>query len=115
MKEELVTDLPVFATALRGYDRQQVDDYVATLLSYLDEAARRLERAERPGRDPDARVATGTPPTTAQLDELERSVRERLSAAERALESARTELEALATERVRLVDELLPSARSGPA
>lgn len=36
-------DLPEFALIMRGYDRQQVDDYVATLRGYVDELTIRLE------------------------------------------------------------------------
>jgi cell division septum initiation protein DivIVA len=43
----MTTDLtPEFTTSLRGYDRIQVDDYVATLREWLDTATARLERAE---------------------------------------------------------------------
>lgn len=36
-------DLPEFALIMRGYDRQQVDDYVSTLRGYVDELSRRLD------------------------------------------------------------------------
>jgi len=106
-----VADLPHFATALRGYDRQQVDDYVATLLSYLEEAAARLERAEGPGRTTDAQVVGRTDPLRRALGEAQRSVADRLAAAERALGRARSELEALAAEQRTILDQV----GSGPA
>ncbi len=37
---------PAFATAMRGYDRDQVDEYVTTVLAYADEAQERAVRAE---------------------------------------------------------------------
>lgn len=39
-------DVPQFATVMRGYDRGQVDDYVARLIDFLADAERRAERAE---------------------------------------------------------------------
>lgn len=41
------SDLPQFATVMRGYDRGQVDDYVARLNDFLADAERRADRAER--------------------------------------------------------------------
>jgi len=40
-------DRPEFATAVRGYDRQQVDDYVRALRDYVDEAHGRAKQAEQ--------------------------------------------------------------------
>jgi DivIVA domain-containing protein len=40
-------DLPQFATVMRGYDRGQVDDYVARLNDFLADAEQRAQRAER--------------------------------------------------------------------
>jgi DivIVA domain-containing protein len=40
-------DLPQFASVMRGYDRGQVDDYVARLNDFLDDAEQRANRAER--------------------------------------------------------------------
>jgi F0F1-type ATP synthase membrane subunit b/b' len=47
--EDTVTgvDLPQFASVMRGYDRGQVDDYVARLNDFLSDAERRAVRAER--------------------------------------------------------------------
>jgi DivIVA domain-containing protein len=39
-------EVPQFATVMRGYDRGQVDDYVARLIDFLADAERRAERAE---------------------------------------------------------------------
>jgi len=36
---------PTFTVAMRGYDRQQVDDYTATLRRMLDDAQRRAYAA----------------------------------------------------------------------
>ncbi|HVV75521.1 MAG TPA: DivIVA domain-containing protein [Mycobacteriales bacterium] len=41
------TELPQFATVMRGYDRGQVDDYVARLNDFLADAEQRAQRAER--------------------------------------------------------------------
>ncbi len=41
------TELPQFATVMRGYDRGQVDDYVARLNDFLADAEARAQRAER--------------------------------------------------------------------
>lgn len=41
------TELPEFAVVVRGYDKQQVDDYVATLRQYLEEMTRRVHAAEQ--------------------------------------------------------------------
>lgn len=40
-------DLPQFASVMRGYDRGQVDDYVARLIDFLSDAEQRASRAER--------------------------------------------------------------------
>lgn len=40
-------ELPEFALAMRGYDRQQVDDYVRTLRQYLEEMSTRTTNAEQ--------------------------------------------------------------------
>ena len=40
-------DRPEFAPAVRGYDRQQVDDYVRALRDYVDEAHGRAKQAEQ--------------------------------------------------------------------
>jgi cell division septum initiation protein DivIVA len=40
-------DLPQFATVMRGYDRGQVDDYVARLNDFVADAEARAQRAER--------------------------------------------------------------------
>lgn len=40
-------DVLQFATVMRGYDRGQVDDYVARLNDFLADAERRADRAER--------------------------------------------------------------------
>jgi DivIVA domain-containing protein len=40
-------DLPQFASVMRGYDRGQVDDYVARLNDFLGDAEQRANRAER--------------------------------------------------------------------
>jgi len=40
-------DRPEFAPAVRGYDRQQVDDYVHALRDYVDEAHGRAKQAEQ--------------------------------------------------------------------
>jgi DivIVA domain-containing protein len=40
-------DLPQFASVMRGYDRGQVDDYVARLNDFLDDAEQRANRSER--------------------------------------------------------------------
>lgn len=39
--------LPQFATVMRGYDRGQVDDYVARLNDFVADAEQRAHRAER--------------------------------------------------------------------
>jgi len=52
-------ELPEFALVMRGYDRQQVDDYVSTLRGYLDEMSARAN-----GYDPSRRsesTAIGSP------------------------------------------------------
>lgn len=52
-------ELPEFALVMRGYDRQQVDDYVSTLHGYLDEMSARAN-----GYDPSRRsesTAMGSP------------------------------------------------------
>ncbi|MGZ4618578.1 MAG: FHA domain-containing protein [Frankiaceae bacterium] len=41
-----INERPEFASAVRGYDRQQVDDYVQVLLQYIDELNRRALSAE---------------------------------------------------------------------
>lgn len=41
------SDLPQFATVMRGYDRGQVDDYVARLNDFVADAEQRAQRAER--------------------------------------------------------------------
>jgi cell division septum initiation protein DivIVA len=41
------TELPQFATVMRGYDRGQVDDYVARLNDFVADAEARAQRAER--------------------------------------------------------------------
>jgi hypothetical protein len=41
------SDLPQFATVMRGYDRGQVDDYVARLNDFVADAEARAQRAER--------------------------------------------------------------------
>lgn len=56
-------DVPDFAVALRGYDRQQVDDYVSRLTVDLDEAHRRALDAER-------RLASRPAPTGGGFAEL---------------------------------------------
>jgi DivIVA domain-containing protein len=40
-------ELPQFASVMRGYDRGQVDDYVARLNDFLGDAEQRANRAER--------------------------------------------------------------------
>lgn len=40
-------ELPQFATVMRGYDRGQVDDYVARLNDFVADAEARAQRAER--------------------------------------------------------------------
>jgi cell division septum initiation protein DivIVA len=40
-------ELPQFATVMRGYDRGQVDDYVARLNDFVADAEQRAQRAER--------------------------------------------------------------------
>jgi hypothetical protein len=40
-------EFPEFATAIRGYDRAQVDDYISRLQGWLDEADGRTRAAER--------------------------------------------------------------------
>ena len=40
-------ELPEFATAIRGYDRAQVDDYISRLQGWLDEADGRTRAAEK--------------------------------------------------------------------
>src|SRR3954453_3921012 len=39
--------LPEFTIAMRGYDRLQVDEYIARLSRWMDEARARTEAAER--------------------------------------------------------------------
>lgn len=56
--------LPQFALTVRGYDRQQVDDYVARLVRDLDEAHARAVAAERALRQ--AGVAPAAAPTAAE-------------------------------------------------
>lgn len=41
-----INERPEFASAVRGYDRQQVDDYVQVLLQYIDELNQRALSAE---------------------------------------------------------------------
>ncbi|HVW79913.1 MAG TPA: DivIVA domain-containing protein [Mycobacteriales bacterium] len=44
-------DAPEFAPAMRGYDRGQVDDYVARLRDFLADAEERAQRAEANAAD----------------------------------------------------------------
>ncbi|MGB8651131.1 MAG: hypothetical protein WCD35_10775 [Mycobacteriales bacterium] len=115
-------DLPAFAPALRGYDRQQVDDYVSTMLSYLDEAASRLDEVQAAPISPAAPAATTaaelgalTDRLTVVLAEAEQAAGTRLAAAERALAAAREELRGLAAERIRLRGDLAALHRQGDA
>jgi cell division septum initiation protein DivIVA len=48
--------LPQFATVMRGYDRGQVDDYVARLNDFVADAEQRANRAERSVVDLTGRV-----------------------------------------------------------
>jgi DivIVA domain-containing protein len=50
------SELPQFATVMRGYDRGQVDDYVARLNDFLADAEQRAQRAERGVSDLTARA-----------------------------------------------------------
>ena len=46
-----INERPEFAAAMRGYDRQQVDDYVQVVLQYVEELELRAsEAAEAAGR-----------------------------------------------------------------
>jgi DivIVA domain-containing protein len=47
VEEPMPADLPQFASVMRGYDRGQVDDYVARLIDFLGDAEQRASRAER--------------------------------------------------------------------
>jgi DivIVA domain-containing protein len=49
-------DLPQFASVMRGYDRGQVDDYVARLIDFLGDAEQRANRAERSFADAQRRI-----------------------------------------------------------
>jgi cell division septum initiation protein DivIVA len=46
-----INERPEFASAVRGYDRQQVDDYVQVLLQYIDELNQRALSAEEKLQD----------------------------------------------------------------
>lgn len=98
---------PQFATVLRGYDREQVDEYVAALQEFLQEAQERAASAHRVvdgssadagagGEDavtdilvltPTARAVQGLPQRLAE------AVRDALDAAERAGQAALAEVE----------------------
>lgn len=64
------TATPQFATIMRGYDRGQVDDYVARLNDFLADAEQRANRAERSVADLTNRVERLT-------DELRNAVERR--------------------------------------
>ena len=59
----LTTDLPEFATVMRGYDRGQVEDYVVRLQEFLHDAEVRATNADR-------RVAQ----TQRRMEDLEREL-----------------------------------------
>jgi len=90
-------ELPKFAPAVRGYGRDQVDEYVAHLLEYLDEAEHRARRAEA------ALTAQPPAPTSADVGEhiarvlrsAEDSAAQLRADAERHAQTRRTEAERL--------------------
>ena len=61
-----INERPEFAAAMRGYDRQQVDDYVQVVLQYVEELELRAsEAAEAAGR---VRAPHSAPPGAGQAE-----------------------------------------------
>jgi DivIVA domain-containing protein len=61
---------PQFAVVVRGYDRHQVDDYVARLLEYLDEAEQRARAAEQTSGAPAPHTAAAAGVGRAEVTAL---------------------------------------------
>ena len=102
-------DRPEFMVTLRGYDRDQVDQYVDRQAAVLAEARRRLHQAELagadtrgvPGAPPVARpkALTATPRSFDELgDQVARILREAWRAAEEIRAAARRDATALLQE-----------------
>lgn len=81
-------DLPEFTVVVRGYDRQQVDDYVRTLRDYVDEITTRVRSAENTVVEQAASGSTPaeSPSATADFDALGQHIVAILKAAQDAAE-----------------------------
>lgn len=62
-------ELPEFAVVVRGYDKQQVDDYVATLRLYLQEMTHRAHAAEDVANERSTTTAMAAPTAPLALGE----------------------------------------------
>jgi cell division septum initiation protein DivIVA len=108
--------LPEFTIALRGYDRAQVDNYVAKQLALLVEARGRLERdahqlsvEARPTRRTRPRELTASPHSFEELGEqVGRILREAWLAAEDLRREARAEAAAIVRDAETRAGELRP-------
>jgi len=117
-------ELPKFAPAVRGYDRDQVDGYVAHLIEYLHEAEHRARRAEAATNsasaqppaptsadvgDHIARVLRSAEDSAAQLRaDAERHAQTRRAEAEQLLQRARQHTE-------RQADQIVAAAQNEAA
>ncbi len=97
---------PKFASAVRGYDRDQVNEYVAHLIEYLHEAEDRARRAEAA---PTNSAPAQTPaPTSADIGEHIARV---LRSAEDSAAQLRADAEQHAQTRRAEAEQLLQRAR----
>jgi len=98
---DLVEGQPEFAAAMRGYDRQQVDEYVARLHTFIAEAEERARAAE-------SQLEFGTHPTVGprvtQIFDLAIAESEDLRA------RVRAEADELLADAQRRADELVAAA-----
>jgi DivIVA domain-containing protein len=111
------TSHPEFAIAMRGYDRAQVDDYIARLQEWMAESQQRAETAEqnlshreRPTENNEAaaRIAALVETALHEADSLTMRAR---AEADQELAVTREEAERLATAARAEADRLLSTAR----
>lgn len=115
-KSNTVSDeeLPEFAVVVRGYDKQQVDDYVATLRLYLEEMTHRAHAAEQVTNERSSTTAMAAPTTPLALGEhVEMIVHAAHEAADRIRTEAMRRAEATAdTEHQRVQHESAAVSRA---
>ena len=98
-------DLPEFALIMRGYDRQQVDDYVSMLRGYVEELTRRLDEKGR-GHGP---TRPAEPPTDVVVDPVS-VLGDRITAILRAAQDA---ADGMHQDAQREAEQMLARARTG--